>query len=246
MSLGLWRLAQPIIFDENGDLQDGQHRLLAPYFTGSPVEVMVLVVPNQDDLFSVIDSGRSRTATDTLQTAGLAVSAACAAAVKLVYKYEIRKLGVFKQPSKLPKMSNLEVLRYARLHPEIVDADREMVDNYPAAMTIIDNDGVSVAFYYLLNQRFDDGVSHDFLTALTTEDGLDERKPTDPIVALHQRLLNEAEKIEAPRKLALLIKAFALDVAGQKVAGKVGGLGMEISDTEPFPLVEDVKVDEPV
>ena len=26
--LGLWRLAQPIIFDEDGNLQDGQHRLL--------------------------------------------------------------------------------------------------------------------------------------------------------------------------------------------------------------------------
>ena len=207
--------------------------------------MMVMIVPKQDDLFSVIDAGRSRSATDTLQTAGLAVSPACAAAVKLVYKYEIRKLGIFKQPAKLPKMSNLEVLRYARLHPEIVDADREMVDNYPAAMTVIDNDGVAVALYYLLNQRFDDGISHDFFTKLADEANANERKPNDPIVALHQRFANQAEKIEAPRKLALLIKAFQLDAAGQTVVGKVGGMGMEVSDTEFFPLVEDVKVDEP-
>ena len=54
MQNALWRLAQPILFDEDDDLLEGQHRLLAIYFGRLTVELMVMVVPVQPDLFAVI------------------------------------------------------------------------------------------------------------------------------------------------------------------------------------------------
>ena len=163
------------------------------------------------------------------------VSSAAAAAAKLLYRYESGKIGVFKQP-KVLKMSNVEVLSYVRQHPEILDAARETIDDYPAAVGVIGDKGVAAAMGYLINQHFEDGVLHDFFSALGSKDGIGEKKPTDPIVSLHKRFVDVTEeKIPNPRKLALLIKAFVMDAANEKVGGK----GISISDVEKFPHIED-------
>jgi hypothetical protein len=233
MQKGLWRLAQPIMFDEDGDLLDGQHRLLAIYFGNLIAELMVMIVPRQDDLFAVLDNGNSRSSADTLQTSGInGVSAAAAGAAKFLYRYEHNQMGVFKQP-KVLKMSNFEVLNYVRAHPEIVEAAREVTDDYPTAVTAIGDRGVAAAFGYLVNQRYEDGVLHDFFTAL----GLGaEGEWDDPIAGLHKRLTEVTkEKLANPHKLALLIKAFQMDVASEKIGKK----GLHIRDNEGFPRIED-------
>lgn len=236
MQKGHWRLAQPIIFNEDEDLLDGQHRLLAIYFSGQTVEVMAMIVPNQNDLFAVIDAGRGRSPTDTLQTAGMnGVSAAAAGAAKLLYRYENNQLGVFKQP-KLLKMSNIEVLNYVRVHQEIIEAARQVSDDFPGAVTAIGDKGVAAAFAYLVNQHYEESALQDFFTAL----GNGEQGEADhPITALYKRLVDAnasvKDKLSNPRKLALLIKAFQMDVAEEKVGKK----GVFIRDNETFPRMED-------
>jgi hypothetical protein len=237
MQNGGWKLAQPILFDENGDLLDGQHRLLAAYFSGLTVDLMVMVVPTEPDLFAIIDSGRGRRAGDALYTAGMnGASAVTAAAAKLLHRYEHQQIGIFKQPKGLLKLPNIEVLRYARSHPEIGEAAHEVLDDYPSAVSIIGDKGVAVAFGYLVNQHYEDGVLHDFFTALAVTDDL---AKDDPIFALRARFEAAAaktgEKLRKERKLALLIKGFLLDAAGQKV----GKNGVHMRDNEKFPRIEE-------
>lgn len=72
MSLGLWRqrTGEPLIFDRNGRLQQGQHRLAALVRSGSTLTFMVVYNADPDD-FAVLDQGKKRLASDILGMQGL-------------------------------------------------------------------------------------------------------------------------------------------------------------------------------
>ncbi|MFF2189002.1 hypothetical protein [Streptomyces sp. NPDC058155] len=67
---GEWKLThQGIAFDETGILLDGQHRLRAIIEANTPVEMLVFEgLPK--DVFSVLDTGKRRSAADTLYSTG--------------------------------------------------------------------------------------------------------------------------------------------------------------------------------
>lgn len=70
MARGEWKIGQPIIFDENGCLIDGQHRLKAIIKHGKPIEFAVIKgVPS--DSKSVIDIGQRRTTTQIAKLCGI-------------------------------------------------------------------------------------------------------------------------------------------------------------------------------
>jgi hypothetical protein len=61
---GLWKLTgEMIIFDSNGVLQDGQHRLMAIYISGIPTK-LDLIFGNDPEAFPAIDQGKVRTSAD--------------------------------------------------------------------------------------------------------------------------------------------------------------------------------------
>lgn len=60
---GQWMVAQPIVFDQNGKLLDGQHRLVAVYKSGRAVEFLVARGVDAN-AFWVIDTGAPRSATN--------------------------------------------------------------------------------------------------------------------------------------------------------------------------------------
>lgn len=84
---GEWQVThQGIAFDEDGTLIDGQHRLAAIVKAGIPVEVLVTEgVPRRT--FTVMDTGRKRTARDVLALADEANSTHLAAALRGLYLY---------------------------------------------------------------------------------------------------------------------------------------------------------------
>jgi len=78
-------------------------------------------------------------------------------------------------------------------------------------------------------------VLEDFLFPLGTGANLPE---DSPILALRTRLLKEDEdegKMNQPRRLALLIKAFNMHLADKKV----GNRGLYVRDNEKFPRFEE-------
>ena len=67
---GNWKLVgDPIRFDWDGILRDGQHRLAAIVKVGQPVQIAVLRGMDPDD-FVVIDTGKKRTQANALQMLG--------------------------------------------------------------------------------------------------------------------------------------------------------------------------------
>lgn len=75
--------ADPIRFDEDGRLIDGQHRLMAVVRSGHEVE-MHIVRGLARDAQDAVDTGAVRTATDALAVRGLKHGAAMAATVPIV------------------------------------------------------------------------------------------------------------------------------------------------------------------
>jgi hypothetical protein len=85
---GRWKLThQGIAITESGKLADGQHRLTAVVETGIAAPMLV-TTGLEDDAFAVLDSGRSRMASDVLSIEGGKYSHISAAAVRLLILYE--------------------------------------------------------------------------------------------------------------------------------------------------------------
>lgn len=83
MEQGLWKHnGEPIIFDENGLLKDGQHRLLAVLESGVPVKM--LVVKGVDRDINTFDEGGGRTAAQRAKAEGLALSGSTLGAIAMI------------------------------------------------------------------------------------------------------------------------------------------------------------------
>ena len=98
---GDWKLTgDPIRFDVNGDLIDGQHRLKAIAETGATVEAYVM--RNCDvSLYENLDQGRQRHLRDTMRSSGAQQEAATTAIVRLLYQLQAEdpKMSLKKQPT---------------------------------------------------------------------------------------------------------------------------------------------------
>lgn len=71
MKAGKWSLdGEPLIFDWNGQIHDGHHRISAVIEAGVPVEFSVIRNVNPDT-FPAIDSGRGRTPADSFKIASI-------------------------------------------------------------------------------------------------------------------------------------------------------------------------------
>src|SRR5690349_6815917 len=92
MKEGKWLMTgDPIKFSKSGKLLDGQHRLHAVVKYGQPV--MLTVAEDLDeDVFPVLDTGKSRSAADVLKISGYQYSNSLAAAARSIILY---KNGVY-------------------------------------------------------------------------------------------------------------------------------------------------------
>jgi len=120
---GEWRLTGDTIkLDEEGRVRDGQHRLEAIYRSNTPVQA--LVVRNvTESAFDVIDTGKTRNASDVLAIHGhtsTVAKSACARGLLLIERNgRYQTLGA-NQATAMP--SNASILAYVEAHPEISDA----------------------------------------------------------------------------------------------------------------------------
>jgi hypothetical protein len=75
MKAGLWRVTgDPIRFDTKGRLIDGQHRLHAIILSGVTLTKVTLILGLGEDVFPVIDQGKSRTNLQALRMQGLEIN----------------------------------------------------------------------------------------------------------------------------------------------------------------------------
>lgn len=81
---GRWQMTgDPIRFDTTGSLLDGQHRLLACVQADRPIETMV-IYDMDPAIKTVVDTGRSRSASDVLSLRGITNSNNVASALRVL------------------------------------------------------------------------------------------------------------------------------------------------------------------
>lgn len=114
---GEWELnGDPIRFDEDGCLLDGQHRLHAIVEADKAVD-SVIIRNLPASTFSTMDCGRRRGGADTLAVAGETNCVALAAACRCLLLYE--NSGVAAVSNSKRQFSNAQILDCLQRHPDI-------------------------------------------------------------------------------------------------------------------------------
>lgn len=122
MTKGRWMYtADPIRFDEDGRLIDGQHRLMAVVRAG--VDVQIQVVRGLDrQAQDAVDTGAARTASDALKVRGFKHTAQLASTVPLVN-------WLLKDASSAATYTRDEVVHWAEVHDGLADTVELAVRN---------------------------------------------------------------------------------------------------------------------
>lgn len=117
MQRGEWLVThQGIAFDTAGTLVDGQHRLAAIVDADQPVEMTVFTeVP--EGTFGVLDTGKKRSAADTLHVEGEKHTVQLAAMLKIVHLYDTRPELAWS--GRASRLSNPQVLELLEQHPKL-------------------------------------------------------------------------------------------------------------------------------
>ena len=176
MRLGHWRMTgEPIIFND-GELIDGQHRLLACVEAKTPFTTLVVqdVAP---DAFTFLNSGLPRSVGDILSHNDHKNANNLGAAVKLVLTSE-RNLPAHSKNRRVG--SNDEVLDEANTH-------RDLYDRASKLANLAQREGylcaALTAFYVLLSRAVSEDAAVEFITPAIEGVGLE---AGDPRLALRR------------------------------------------------------------
>lgn len=190
MRKGQWMLnGEAIIFNEQGTLVDGQHRLAAVIEADKGIDM--LVVRNADkDSFATIDSGVSRKVQDTFYVKGIpsasGVSAIIGRYLRLVAGLSIGKKVTGKKDANAMSRQDL-LLEYAKdedFWQEIV----RFADSSYVMLRILAKSEIGGYVSYLIKAKgYDRDVVYGFFDELLRKD-----IPTSPMIAaLRRRLIND-------------------------------------------------------
>lgn len=163
------KTGQPLIMTDRGILIDGQHRLWASYFTGQPfVTYVITEVPHFDNIFAYIDSGRSRTPTDALMTAGLnGQSSVTSQAIQLHHKYAEGALRTMRSALSISKLTSIDVVRVAAAHPKLIEAAHLQLGEYKAATSLMKYKDVAVFCAWQILENHNADLLDEFMSALS-------------------------------------------------------------------------------
>lgn len=227
MKANCWHVTSAgIAFDIDGNLVDGQHRLMACVQAGVPFTTFV--VRNVDNAARVaMDTGLARSLADVLTWQGETSAKSLGGALNAGWAWQ----NGFLQKAGAP--SHEQVLRWFDHNPSIRDA---VADVSKVAMLFHAPRGVLAAFVHQI-RLIDQVTADDFLERLTSGNGLENG---DPVLAARNWMLNIATRQSRAMKpsksvyLAMLIKAWNYWVTGHII--KV----LSWKRQEDFPLLVDL------
>lgn len=200
----------PIKFDWNGSLVDGQHRLIA-ISEGSTAVHSEVLHGLDPDCIETIDSGISRSCADVLTVSGVVRtnSKMVATAARWVYNYGLGKMW---QKGKYT-MSNRNVLELVRDTPELIEESKfiaKLKKPYPLSS------GVALFLYHEFRQ-FDEEGAEKFFLQLFKGENISDR---DLVFHLRNILLKQLTarmgRMELSIKVMLTIRCWNLIQSGNK------------------------------
>jgi hypothetical protein len=215
---------EPIIFDWDEQMVNGQHRLLALVETGLTLTFVVVrgVDPAVRD---VVDTGIKRTLGDTLKLHGEQNHNNLAASIGWYWRYSE---GLMRWPNVRP--SNLGALALLAEHPGL----RESVAMGSRIRRVV---GGSVGLYAALCYVFetiDRQTCQDLIGQIATGTLL---QPGDPAFAFRRFMTNAVTKSSKPSAVyvgALLVKTWNLTRQGRQIQT----LAWRPASGEPFPVAK--------
>ena len=238
MKNGRWMpTGQGILVNKDGKTEDCQHRAWAGYLGKVTFHSFVVAdVPVMPEMFAYIDDSKPRSASDALYTSGNnGLSATIAQTVKLAWRYDAGALTVMSKQPRVREATIPEVLDYARENPGLREAAHLLISSYGKAAKMIGDKAVGSLFLWKATELHGLDVVGPFLISIGVGANLD---ADSPILGFRERLrdvvLENEEDMPRERRLALLIKAFNLHIAGKKVSRG----GLHVKDNEKFPRID--------
>lgn len=220
-----------IRFSRTGELLDGQHRLEAIIESDTRQKMMV-VTGLDPEVFTVIDTGSNRRATDIMSIKGHKNAGVIAGAMRLVLLYERKALGSSHgNYSKNKMVTNTDIAEWENTHSmplmeECVDLGSRC---YLKARFFSPSTYAGLAYLFARKNR---QMAFDFMEKLSGGEGIS-HDVDSPIYVLRQRLINMKEKkVGSAEKYALVLKAWNYYREGAKVKRLLWG------DQEVFPKVQ--------
>lgn len=195
---------QAISFDTNGNLIDGQHRLIAISKTDKTVQVLV-IRGLENDVFKTVDTGKNRSAADILSIKEVSNSNNIASAIsRIIHKFHQQRhranLGTI-------KISNTEIMEFYAQNKDELQKDITFVHSLYASESKIVTPAVACAMLYLL-KRENNNKARSFIREIYTG-----AKETDDCsaITLRKKLINykiEGFKLSDTNLRNLFLSAF--------------------------------------
>ena len=233
-SLRWMQTGESVIFDRQGQLLDGQHRLKAVFDSG--VACWFVIVEGVDpEAFSNIDTGAKRTTADVLDIAGYRGTTVLAAAARLcihLESIEAEEMPYLRLGSKGP--SSEEVLAWINAHPRLSQSLK--LPPCRSETPVWQPPSLFRALHWRLSQVHREDTAK-FFDRLADGVGL---VGDDPILRLREMLLADAvEKRRGARphwyKAAMVLKAWNAYREGRPLKHLRFQTGGRSPDTWPKP-----------
>lgn len=213
MKNGRWTFTgDPIKFDVDGNLLDGQHRLTAVALLNTTEGIKFSVVRNlPTEAQMVMDLGKRRTTGDQLGLKGIRCANHVAAVGRM---YLLWQNGGLFGASNSSQITGRELQEWADLHPQATDSiadDMGMVNKLGALPRV-------AGAFMLRAREIDNAVADFYLEKLTTLANLDEG---DPLLTLHRRLVRirrDELDINPTAQLALFVQAWNKLRRGERIS----------------------------
>jgi hypothetical protein len=193
---------QPIRFSDDGRLLDGQHRLNAVVDSDTSQEFLI-VTGVKSEAFKVMDTGRSRSASDCFFINGVSYANDVSACSKFILSFN---KGV--NYSKLNKISNTDLLEFYEENKDILNFVKESVGLSKAFSSVMSRSNIA-SFLYLFSKK-DVLMAETFFHKLCYGLDIDRRSP---IYVLRKKLTEDKmakARLSPQDKNALIIKAWNL------------------------------------
>lgn len=209
MREGRW-LANPadsIVISKSGNNANGQHRLHAIIQSGVP-SYLSIVSNVDDELFYVLDTGKSRTASDIFSIAGINKPSSLSNMIKTILsiKYRIRNNVKAAGKCRQDVYTADFILKMYNENPQLYEVCYEKGHLYSKKCNNAIKDTTLGAFYFLFKEKSEE-ISDEYIHKLCT--GID---APNYLLGLRERLLQDrsssVKKLTLSQKYSLIIKGW--------------------------------------
>jgi len=240
MKAGKWVLnGEGILFDANGKLIDGQHRLSAVVLSGITIPMLIIRGIDDPRAFETIDTGKKRSVSDVVGMEGIKHAALTSAVAKrLVAWNKCENKSAFNLNSELfLRIADYEILDYIKtnnhkIQPFIADMSGSLPFKRCGAPS-------ALMTALIICNEVDEVTTMLFIDGLKTGANL---AGNSPIHILRERLIDPPERRGLPWEteiMAITIKAWSKFLHGKQL--KTLRWCTDRVDGEKFPMPGDRK-----